>query len=215
MSNADYVGAVEFGSDAYYLYSEKMERATTEVKEGLVSAISDLSPDGSTNYAAAIRKAFSMFKAAQKDEYGAPCTDGENIFMFLSDGEPTEGVSDTSSILSIIAEYNLDVRFFTYGLGSGVNPDILKAMACNHQGMMFSYDGTGSDEKSGLRDAMRNYYNFMAEGVTIDQPVWTEPYEDAFGLGWLVTVSMPIYYYEGGERTILGVMGLDVSLQHL
>lgn len=78
--------------------------------------------------------------------------------------------------------------------------------------MMFSYDGTGSDEKSGLRDAMRNYYNFMAEGVTIDQPVWTEPYEDAFGLGWLVTVSMPIYYYEEGERTILGVMGLDVSL---
>ena len=41
---------------------------------------------------------------------------------------------------------------------------------------------------------MKNYYTYISEGVTISSPVWTEPYEDAFGFGKMVTVSMPIYY---------------------
>ena len=104
---------------------------------------------------------------------------------------------------------------FTYGLGSGVRTDILKAMACDHDGMMFTYDESAGDEGLGLRNVMRNYYTFMAEGGSITEPVWTEPYEDAFELGWLVTVSLPIYYFENDIRTILGVIGLDVSLEHL
>ena len=30
-----------------------------------------------------------MLEAAENDEYGAPCLDGENIFLFLTDGNPT------------------------------------------------------------------------------------------------------------------------------
>ena len=62
---------------------------------------------------------------------------------------------------------------------------------------------------------MRNYYTFIAEGVTTESPVWTEPYEDAFGLGRMVTVSMPVYYYENNIRKILGVVGVDVSMPQM
>lgn len=58
---------------------------------------------------------------------------------------------------------------------------------------------------------MRNYYTYISEGVSITNPVWTEPYEDAFGFGKLVTVSMPIYFLENGVRFILGVAGIDVQ----
>lgn len=62
---------------------------------------------------------------------------------------------------------------------------------------------------------MRDYYTYISEGVSITSPVWTEPYEDAFGFGNLVTVSMPIYYEESGIRSILGVAGLDISYSQI
>ena len=57
------------------------------------------------------------------------------------------------------------------------------------------------------------YYAYIAEGLNITKPVWTEPYEDFFGFGELVTVSLPVYYYEGDARKILGVVGLDVVMK--
>ena len=62
---------------------------------------------------------------------------------------------------------------------------------------------------------MRNYYVYISKGVSIIKPVWTEPYDDAFGFGRLVTVSMPIYYEESGVRLILGVAGIDVPIDQI
>ena len=59
---------------------------------------------------------------------------------------------------------------------------------------------------------MRSYYIYISEGIEITNPVWTEPYDDAFGFGRMVTVSMPIYYEETGIRKILGVAGIDVVM---
>ena len=75
---------------------------------------------------------------------------------------------------------------------------------------MFAVTDTSS--KSQLATIMRNYYTYIAEGVSIDHPVWTQPYWDAFGLGRMVTVSQPVYYFENGIRKTLGVVGLDVSM---
>ena len=52
---------------------------------------------------------------------------------------------------------------------------------------MFAVTDTSS--KSQLATIMRNYYTYIAEGVSIDHPVWTQPYWDAFGLGRMVTVA--------------------------
>ena len=57
---------------------------------------------------------------------------------------------------------------------------------------------------------MKNYYTYISEGLRVTEPVWTEPYEDAFGFGRMVTVSMPISYQENGIRYILGVAGIDI-----
>jgi hypothetical protein len=78
-------------------------------------------------------------------------------------------------------------------LGNGIsNVTILSDLACEYSGIMFTITDTSSD--SDLATVMKNYYTYISEGVTISSPVWTEPYEDAFGFGKMVTVSMPIYY---------------------
>jgi hypothetical protein len=60
---------------------------------------------------------------------------------------------------------------------------------------------------------MRSYYTYIAQGLDVSRPIWTEPYQDSFGFGELVTVSLPVYYEEGDAREILGVVGLDVVMK--
>ena len=47
-------------------------------------------------------------------------------------------------------------------------------------------------------------------------PVWTQPYDDAFGFGRIVSTSFPIYYNTkintDEVRTILGVASIDVVI---
>ena len=80
------------------------------------------------------------------------------------------------------------------------------------------FEISGSSSRSNLAEIMREYYIYLSEGVSIDSPVWTEPYEDAFGFGRMVSVAYPIYYSNvsnPGIRIILGVAGIDVTLESL
>lgn len=209
------MGVLNFGSTVSTVYTDKITRATTEVKEAIIEAIDALEAEGQTNYQGAFTKGFNMLHAAQNDEYGAPCSNGENIFLFLTDGDPTVGYDDSTDLINHIEDQRNtdDITLFTYALGNVVNTSILYDLACEYSGIMFEITDTSSD--SNLATVMRNYYSYVSEGVTISSPVWTEPYEDAFGFGRMVTVSMPIYYTEGGIRRILGVAGIDVLMEQI
>ena len=76
---------------------------------------------------------------------------------------------------------------------------------------MFKVEDSASDSE--LTTLMRAYYTYISEGIEVPNPVWTEPYDDFFGFGRMVTVSMPIYYEESGIRKILGVAGIDVVME--
>ena len=112
-----------------------------------------------------------MLSAAENDEYGAPCVDGENVFLFLTDGQPTMGTTSSSGLISIIDSYNTDITLFTYALGSGADTTILQELACEYSGIMFEIQDSASD--STLATTMRNYYTYISEGVEITEPVWT------------------------------------------
>ena len=65
---------------------------------------------------------------------------------------------------------------------------------------------------------MSLYHLFLQQGVSITEPVWSEPYEDAFGAGKITTVSYPIYLITNTEKTIkvlLGVAAIDVTMSSL
>lgn len=104
-----------------------------------------------------------------------------------------------------------NTSIFTYGFGSdAVNNSILQSIACSFNGIRF--DIPASSSSSALLTTLRNYSTFLSQGINITEPIWTEPYEDAFGFGRLVTISMPVYYQENGITQILGVAGIDVRV---
>lgn len=132
------------------------------------------------------------------------------MFLFLTDGNPTTGYTTSSDLINHIdaARGSKDITLFTYALGTGTDPDILQTLSCEYSGIMFKIEDSSSTSE--LATVMKNYHTYISEGVTISAPVWTEPYEDAFGFGRMVTVSMPIYYTENDIRSVLGVAGIDI-----
>lgn len=102
------------------------------------------------------------------------------------------------------------MKLFTYALGSDADLEILKDLSCYYRGIMFQLED--QREHSELITQMREYYEYLAEGVQISYPVWTEPYDDAFDAGRMVTVSMPVYNVEGEIKKVLGVIGIDVVM---
>ena len=73
-----------------------------------------------------------------------------------------------------------------------IDTTVISTLACNNKGIYFDIPSSASSSQ--LLTIMREYYIYISEGVTVAQPLWTEPYEDAFGFGQVVTVSFPAYY---------------------
>ena len=59
---------------------------------------------------------------------------------------------------------------------------------------------------------MNTYLTYFTRGLTIDTPVWSSVYVDAFGFGKLITVMMPSY---DSNNSLLGVSGIDVTVEYL
>lgn len=63
---------------------------------------------------------------------------------------------------------------------------------------------------------MRSYYNYLALGLTRDEPVWSEIYEDSITGRNVITASLPIFEDAGnGIDLLLGVAGVDIDVESL
>ena len=83
--------------------------------------------------------------------------------------------------------------------------EFLKGLSCAFGGISFQ-----SENINDLLSDLEGYYQYISLGANITQPIWSEPYEDAFGFGTLFTVSVPIYYKDENINRMIGVAGLDI-----
>ena len=85
----------------------------------------------------------------------------------------------------------MPLKLFVYVLTGGetANTTLWKEMACRYRGVMFKINDTKT-----LPNTMADYHKYISKAITVNSPVWTEPYDDAFGFGRMVTVSYPVYY---------------------
>lgn len=79
-------------------------------------------------------------------------------------------------------------------------------MTCSFRGMVIP---TADNE------GIVKMYNYLSIGMKITKPVWTEPYQDFYGYGELVTVSMPAYYTDQatGLKKTIGVVAIDILME--
>ena len=205
LTNFDYVGVVTFSDTASTLENTLLPATSANIRS-LSSDIDGITASGPTNYEAAFRKAFDLLDRSQSQELASDC---QTALLFLTDGMPTDGETNANNLQNLVSNLNTESAvIFTFTLGSDAPAAIPKAIACGNKGIFIHVNDNGN-----LRDAMSNYYNYFATVRQVSdnlEPVWVEPYIDAFGLGEVTTVSRALYDTNVDPPRLYGVVSVDI-----
>jgi hypothetical protein len=120
--------------------------------------ILDLEDNGSTDINEALLKAIEIAKEVKKLEEIDSQT--EQLIVFLTDGEPTVGVTSSSAIKENVREANADTQIPIYGLalGDGADFDLVKDISDENYGFAERiYESGNSFEQ------LEDFYNKISD----------------------------------------------------
>jgi len=120
--------------------------------------ILDLEDNGSTDINEALLKAIEIAKEVKKLEEIDSKT--EQLIVFLTDGEPTAGVTSSSAIKENVREANADTQIPIYGLalGDGADFDLVKDISDENNGFAERiYESGNSFEQ------LEDFYNKISD----------------------------------------------------
>jgi hypothetical protein len=107
-------------------------------------------------------------------------------------------------------DVGINATTFTYSVSSEADSVLPKQIACAFNGIW-----TGISDDADLRRIMSTYYNVLSLGIKLTTPIWTEPYNDASGLGNMTTCALAVYDNTRNPPLLLGVVGVDVLMDEL
>jgi hypothetical protein len=217
LADIDYVGLVKFSHNAQTVGSSVLIKATDQNKQNLKNHVSDLMPDGGTNFRAGFATAVEMLKESRSTGATTTCS---SVILFMTDGRDSDVTRGDVTTEALIEEIETGLnslgqdegrdapRVFTLSLGAGADDSIVRQISCNNGGVWGSVvDG---DDPLGKMSA---FFDVFALGMrATDRVVWSHPYEDASGAGLMTTAAVPVFHDRG---TLVGSVGLDVLMTKL
>ncbi|MCX5713102.1 MAG: VWA domain-containing protein, partial [Candidatus Omnitrophica bacterium] len=107
-------------------FEDSLVTATKDKVNAALNFINDISGSGGTDINDALLTAFRMFNDPQRPR----------MIVFLTDGEPTEGVVGLKDIVENVKQANtLKTRIFVFGVGDNVNTHLLDKLAQVNRGI--------------------------------------------------------------------------------
>ena len=206
----DFFGVVTY-SEGYKKVNNTLLRATSKVKGEYPSILSGIPINGKGDFIEAFQNIYTMFHdSVNGDEIGA--LPKQNLILFIVDVIPKIDytIKDVvSKIDELEKQYKLNATIITYVIGSDESiVHSVKEISCSRFG--FTDLITSSDE---ISDKLLNFYLILSSGLVRTEVVWTEPYEDASGLGSMTSAVLPFYEEKNSHpNKLLGVIGVDVLL---
>ncbi|XP_068109102.1 voltage-dependent calcium channel subunit alpha-2/delta-2 isoform X2 [Hyperolius riggenbachi] len=218
LSDDDYVTVASFHEKAEPVSCFKqLVQANIRNKKVIKEAVQDMVARGTTDYKAGFEYAFSQLQNTNVTR--ANCN--KMIMMFTDGGE--------DRVQDVFEKYNWPnktVRVFTFSVGQH-NYDVtpLQWMACANKGYYFEIPSIGA-----IRINTQEYLDVLGRPMVLagneaKQVQWTNVYQDALGLGLVVTGTLPVFNLTTDDsgnpgksrqnQLILGVMGIDVALDDI
>ena len=157
LNTGDKFNIVDF-SDVISSFSNGHVDYTAANQTAALSYIAGLSATGSTDIAGAFDKAIPEFAASAT-------ANTANIIIFLTDGQPTAGITTSDGILQKIAadvaQVNKKISIFVFGIGSDVNQQLLSLIAQQNSGLA---EYLGSDQ---LESRITGFYTKIRNPVLL------------------------------------------------
>lgn len=109
-------------STGYRIFAKSLQ--TTDQANSAVNWIQTQQAEGGTDINGALQEALSMTDPSR-----------QTTLLFMTDGQPTEGVTDLGTILqNVQSKAPANVRIFTFGVGDDVNTYLLDSLSTNFHG---------------------------------------------------------------------------------
>ncbi|XP_019360729.1 PREDICTED: voltage-dependent calcium channel subunit alpha-2/delta-2 isoform X2 [Gavialis gangeticus] len=214
LSDDDYVNVASFNEKAKPVSCFKhLVQANIRNKKVFKEDVQVMTAKGTTDYKAGFEYAFDQLQNSNITR--ANCN--KMIMMFTDGGE--------DRVQDVFEKYNWPnktVRVFTFSVGQH-NYDVtpLQWMACANKGYYFEIPSIGA-----IRINTQEYLDVLGRPMVLagnkaKQVQWTNVYQDALGLGLVVTGTLPVFNLTEDSSSnrknqlILGVMGIDVALNDI
>ncbi|MBI5687238.1 MAG: VWA domain-containing protein [Verrucomicrobia bacterium] len=118
LNDSDRFEIIRFSTEAEPLF-DKLVKASEENRQRAADFIKGLKPIGGTAIEEALRRALEL----RPDRSDRPY-----VVIFLTDGQPTVGVTDEKQILSTVRRVGGNTRVFCFGIGTDVNTHLLDSI---------------------------------------------------------------------------------------
>lgn len=201
LTEHDYANVVTFSSVARAYSSGLVNMGVVERKK-MKDYIGDLNANGGTNMAAGFRKAFELADSSWQAKKTSGCG-GARMILFLTDGQ-NSGDEDPGTVIRNMNK-ELNMRIFTYSLGSGAGGDsakMMKDIACQNQGVWTAIP----DSATNLKEIMAGYFVYLAAGISNAPPRWSDWFEDGQGLGQIAGACQAVFDRTSGKAEGVNVL---------
>jgi len=153
LAEGDRFSVIDF-DDGVRPFAEEMEAADSRSRERALNFIDAIEDSGGTNLNEALLQALRLI----------PRSDRPNYVLFLTDGQPTVGSTDTADIRKNVSGANIaGARLFVFGLGNDVNTELLDILSSDNRGTSV-YVGENED----LEVALSSYYEKISSPLLSD-----------------------------------------------
>jgi Ca-activated chloride channel homolog len=125
LNNDDRFNIISFATGVN-LFRKKMCIYNPDIRDDALDFVNDMKARGGTNLHAALVQALDMIPESKRSR----------MIVFLTDGEPTVGLTSTERILeNLSGENRSKARIFAFGVGNDVNTILLDKIAEDHRGV--------------------------------------------------------------------------------
>ncbi|XP_056456079.1 voltage-dependent calcium channel subunit alpha-2/delta-2-like [Gadus chalcogrammus] len=214
LSDDDYVNVARFNEKAEAVVPcfKHLVQANIRNKKIFKDAVQQMQAKGTTDYKSGFHFAFNQLL----NKTNVPRANCNKIIMLFTDG----GEDRAQDIFVQYNWPNKTVRVFTFSVGQH-NYDVtpLQWIACTNKGYYFEIRSICA-----IRINTQEYLDVLGRPMVLaggiaKQVQWTNVYQDALGLGMVVTGTLPVFNLtmDGNSQNqlILGVMGVDVHLDEI
>ncbi len=140
--------------DGVNAFSSEILPATLDNRERALHFVDEIEDAGGTNINDALLDALKMIEHEEQPSY----------ILFLTDGQPTVGITDTAEILKNIRNANdRRSRIFVFGVGNDVNTELLDKISSENRGTSIYVS-----EDENLEVAISSYYEKISSPVLSD-----------------------------------------------
>ena len=184
--------------------AQRMVPATSDNKVKLKKFVDNMQAGGTTGFDAAFDKVDSILR----DELSAKVIGDKPVMvLFMTDGVPDVSIANGAKYHDTIKSWKTleniqPPTLLAFGFGLDAKMDVLHEMMQESSGNT-DIKATRVSEYD-IRSSMAAYYKHakLAHPSSSAGAVLSTPYWDSLGLGWVVTISMPLF---DDKKTLWGM----------